>query len=280
MQFHPYSEIFPLLTGADLEGLAADIKANGQREPIWLFDGKVLDGRNRFLACQKAGVRCAHRIYRGDDPLGFVVSLNVSRRHLTESQRGMAAARIATLRQGIKPANLPVSTQTTAAETFKVSERTVRSARKVIEHGSPELQRAVEAGEVSVSRAASVAALPTGEQLAAAKAPADIDENWKPDADEDAYARLLEQEMAASIDKVFAADDRLAAAHEEIKRQAAEIATLKLSRDGYLNRTGELTRLVKREQNKLTRFERRVGELEAQNESLRERVALMEEAAA
>ena len=55
-------------------------KAHGVREPIWLFESKILDGRNRYSAAQGAGVDCPTRSYDGDDPLSFVVSANLRRR--------------------------------------------------------------------------------------------------------------------------------------------------------------------------------------------------------
>src|SRR5262245_52615879 len=100
IEFHPLSDLFPLLEGAEFEELVADIRANSVREPIWLYQGQILDGRNRWLASQAAGVECPTRIYEGDDPLGFVISLNLKRRHLSESQRAMVAAKLATLRDG------------------------------------------------------------------------------------------------------------------------------------------------------------------------------------
>ncbi len=102
MKFHPYAEIFPLLDGDDFDGLVADIKANGLRQVITLYQGKILDGRNRFLACQKANVSPKYHKFQGDDDaaLALVVSSNVHRRHLTPQQRAMAGARIATLRRG------------------------------------------------------------------------------------------------------------------------------------------------------------------------------------
>lgn len=167
MNFHPLSELFPLMQGREFDELVADVKTNGLREPIWTYDGKILDGRNRWRACEVAGL--AHRpmrAYEGDDPVSFVVSLNLHRRHLDESQRGMVAAKIATLPQGRpeESGKFAGLTQPHAAEMLNVSERTVRTARRVVEDGTPELVDAVSAGRVSVSAAADVAELPKEEQ--------------------------------------------------------------------------------------------------------------------
>ena len=52
---HPLSEAFPLLEGEELQALADDIKANGLREKLVVYDGMILDGRNRYAACTMAG---------------------------------------------------------------------------------------------------------------------------------------------------------------------------------------------------------------------------------
>lgn len=172
---HPLACLFPLMAEADLAALAADIDANGLREPIWLYEGMILDGRNRYRACGL--IDADHRVehYRGADPLGFVVSRNLHRRHLTESQRAMVAADIANMRQGERTdvaepsANLPKVSQAAAAAMVGVGERSVRDAVKVKAKAVPELAEAVKAGEVSVSAAAEVADLPPAEQKAAVK---------------------------------------------------------------------------------------------------------------
>lgn len=256
MKFHPYSEIFPLIEGVALDELAEDIRVNGLRDQIWTYEGKILDGRNRFIACERAGITPQFRKYIGSDPLAFVISLNVQRRHLTDAQRAMAAARIATMRQGERTdiASGDAKSQTAAAEELDVSRSSVQRARKVIDSGSKALQRAVDSGEVPLKKAAAVVDLPKPEQLAAAKkqpekpvAPAtNLDEKWEPDADEEAAHEAMEKEYAASIDKVMEADDKLSAAHKEIKRQAAEIAMLKQRRDGFQNERIEAIQLCKK----------------------------------
>jgi hypothetical protein len=106
----PLAELFPLIEGNDFDLLVADIKKNGVREPIWLYDDKILDGRNRYRAAKAAKVVCPTRVYRGDDPLSFVISLNLKRRHLDESQRAMVAKKLANMPLGgavYRSANLP-----------------------------------------------------------------------------------------------------------------------------------------------------------------------------
>src|ERR1041385_5743384 len=96
LEFHPIASLFPMMDDDELAELADDIRDQGQREPIILHEGKILDGRNRYLACERAAVEPIVENFSGDDPLAFVVSLNLIRRHLSESQRAMVAAKIAT----------------------------------------------------------------------------------------------------------------------------------------------------------------------------------------
>ena len=93
MEFHPIASIFPLMDDESLDSLAADIKQNGLREPIWLFEGKVLDGRNRSTACLIAGVKPETREFAGttEDAVNFVWSINKERRHLQPGQLVAAA---------------------------------------------------------------------------------------------------------------------------------------------------------------------------------------------
>ncbi len=101
LEFHPLANIFPLMEGKEFDDLCEDIAENGQLEPIWLDDeNRILDGRNRYRACTEMGIRPRTKRWVGGDALQFVVSLNLHRRHLTESQRANVAANIATKQQG------------------------------------------------------------------------------------------------------------------------------------------------------------------------------------
>lgn len=166
MKFHPLSELFPLMQGREFDELVADIKAHGLREPITTLDGMILDGRNRWRACEAAGAEPRTCEYHGEDPLGWVISLNLHRRHLDESQRAIVAAKIASMPQGRpeETGQLAGISQPAAAEMLNVGERSVRRAREVLDRGSDELITAVESGRVSVSAAAEVTELPKAEQ--------------------------------------------------------------------------------------------------------------------
>jgi hypothetical protein len=95
LQFHPLADIFPLMEGAEFDALVADIKANGLREQIVLYEGMILDGRNRYRACIAAGI--SPTTFNGDwiiDPAAFVISRNIRRRHLTAEQKGELIAKL------------------------------------------------------------------------------------------------------------------------------------------------------------------------------------------
>ena len=181
-QAHPAAHIFPMMKDEEYRDLKQSIAENGLREPVWVMpDGLILDGRNRAKACRELGVTPDVKVYDGDDPVAFVVDLNLHRRHLNESQRSMVAANIANLGHGgdrkrdqgsnwsleISP-DLPTPpapvTQRQAAEMMGVGRLSVQRAKKVIDQGTPELAEAVTTGKVKVSLASNIADLPEPDQ--------------------------------------------------------------------------------------------------------------------
>lgn len=88
---HPACKIFPALGEPELQELADDIATNGLRNPIVMYQKKILDGRNRWEACKIAKVEPHFTEFEGDDPIGWVVSQNLVRRHLNGIQRAVVA---------------------------------------------------------------------------------------------------------------------------------------------------------------------------------------------
>lgn len=77
--FHPLSEVFPLMRESEFLRLVASIRDHGLHQPIHLYEGQILDGRLRYLACLEAGVEPRFEEYVEDDPRGFLISMNVMR---------------------------------------------------------------------------------------------------------------------------------------------------------------------------------------------------------
>lgn len=188
MPYHPASEVFRLMGEEEYEAFKEDIRINGLMEPIWTYQGTILDGRNRYRACLELGIEPRFREWEGkSDPVAFVATLNLHRRHLDASQRAMVAARLielfedgakkrklASLRQGDE---IPVSPNLEIEETEKgkssgkaaaimnVSRGSTESARKVLNDGVPVLATLVDRGNMAVSAAEIVAKLPRDDQL-------------------------------------------------------------------------------------------------------------------
>jgi hypothetical protein len=94
MKNHPIADVWPMMDEAKLTELADDIRKNGQLVPVWLYEGKILDGRNRWAACKIAGVEPKTREYTGDEPTAFAVSLNDRRRHMNKGSLAAVAAEL------------------------------------------------------------------------------------------------------------------------------------------------------------------------------------------
>jgi len=180
---HEIAALFPLMSESELSDLAQDILQNGQREDIQVYQGRILDGRNRYRACVMADVEPRVKSYIGTDPIRDVLSWNLHRRHLTTSQRAMIATAVLPMLEeqakermkeaGVKAgrgrpmqeekggANLPTPVdgdeqhraRTDAATMLNVSPRSVQTAKKV-QQAAPELAEKVKAGEVSLNAAA------------------------------------------------------------------------------------------------------------------------------
>ena len=157
---HPAAEIFPLMSDTEFTGLVEDIREHGLKEAIVLCKGEILDGRNRYRACLEIGIepRLTEWNANGQSPEGYVVSKNLHRRHLNESQRAMVAGKIATMPQGTRTDIGSIDPKFTsndeAAEMLNISTPSVKRAKAVLRYGTPEEIDAVESGKTAVSTTA------------------------------------------------------------------------------------------------------------------------------
>ena len=171
LQQHPLSAAFPSMAEDDLAALAEDIRKHGQREPGVLYEGKVLDGWHRYLASQQAGAKFKSVAFDGDDPVAFVLSKNLLRRHLTVSQRAGCVVAAHNWKKPGRPGNSAAAAEFSTkqlADRAEVSERTIIHAKAAERAG---LGEAVRNGEVSAERAAEIAKLPKAKRAKALKEP-------------------------------------------------------------------------------------------------------------
>lgn len=173
---HPAARLFPRMfstnTGADhqqsFQDLQEDIRQNGQRETIKLWNGQILDGQNRWQACRSLKIvpRTEDVTDQVEDPYAYVASLNLHRRHLKTGQ--LAALGLELMdrykqeaadrqRSGRRAGDLGGRAAEVVGRMVNVSARTIDQARIVQEKGSDQLKAALWAGIVTVSRAARIA---------------------------------------------------------------------------------------------------------------------------
>ena len=181
MKYHEYANIYNMLTDEKMQNLAVTLKRDGQLIPITIYEGKILDGRNRYEACKIAGIECHSVEYTGDDPLQRVSNLNDHRRHDSTNQLALTGAKMANLRRGGQGGKLKVPmgtlksaiTQERAAELTGASLRNIKRAKPIVENGIPELEEMTRNDQVSIRAASTVAKLPEEEQREAVSKGAD-----------------------------------------------------------------------------------------------------------
>lgn len=256
-ELHPLCTLFPRMRGAEFAALRDDIKANGQREPIILHDGMILDGGNRYRACLDAKVEPSFMKFGGGDVVSFVLSANLHRRHLTAGQHAAIVASVTNWaaaqkhggdRKSDQGATLHLDSVADRAAASGASIRTQKTADKVAK-ANPALAVAVGHGETTLTKAA--------EQVGAAPrkkgatlhldSPADPELDNLRDSvrvlaeDNDRLAeRLAVESMDASEEEKAAAAELIAQLRADVKQLRAENSGLKSMRDSLQVENGAL----------------------------------------
>ena len=176
-EIHPAAELFPMLSDEAYAQLRDDIRQHGQLDEIILFEGRVLDGRNRLRACVELGIDPFHaELEECKSPVAYVLSKNLHRRHLTSSQLAAVATKALPLLEeeaGVrksegqksggrgKKKTLPNelgkdkhdrAAAEQAAKLTGSNRQYVQDAKKIAT-ADPELFKKVESGEVTIPQA-------------------------------------------------------------------------------------------------------------------------------
>ena len=173
MKLHTLAKLFPPMSDYEFELLQDDIKTNGCHTPLWLYDDMIIDGRHRFAACEELGITPEYKTFAGteEEMLAFVISQNLHRRHLSETQRATVAAELANMTIGNPKGKKTTTsiTQPTSARMLNVSQRSLSSAKVIKDNGSPLLKDKVAKGEITVSAGEKISKLPYEKQDKAIK---------------------------------------------------------------------------------------------------------------
>lgn len=206
---HPVADLFPMLADDELNDLAADIADRGLLHPVVLdTESRVLDGRNRLAACDRAGVKATATVYDGPDPDGYALAVNIERRNITKGQRGVILARFLEKH--------PAVLRHVANE---VSKATISKANVVLRH-APDLVEGVESGYVPLNEAY--------EEARARKQAADGDEArmTRLRADAPDLADLVTEERVSLSEAVATARQREDDRQGAIRRTAERLEQL------------------------------------------------------
>lgn len=264
MELHPLCSLFPRMSGPDFEALCEDIRANGLREPIVTHQGMILDGGNRHQACLTAGVDPQFVEFDGADPVTFVLSVNLHRRHLTPGQHAAIVASVTDWREAQthggsrrsdQGATLHLETVADRAAVSGASRRTQKMADQVAK-SDPELARAVGRGETTLTKAAKKVAAKKPKKPPKAKkvvALVAVEHEHGSEVDDLKEAvtilttenerlneRLAVEAMNASEEERTAASNLIAELRTTISVLKAENAAIKVSRDTLLTENAQL----------------------------------------
>jgi hypothetical protein len=193
MQIHELANILPRMSDDEFKALVDDIEQNGQLEAIWTYQGKIVDGRNRYNAIlrlqeQKHPIEPKFREWSGKGSLAaFIYSQNYHRRHLDSSQKAavslgfeeaFAEEAQARMRAGANQHTSPSQTfeqgskgraAEHAAKATGTNRQYVYDAKK-IKNSAPELLSEVRDGNLTIPEAKKVAELPLKERTQAVEA--------------------------------------------------------------------------------------------------------------
>lgn len=217
-----------------------------------LAQAQTIQQTKKILDVAHAAEIYAKRQKLGEEAMGMAASIKVEAlRKLGEMLKATPRAKGEILRGSI---SVPRGNDADTLAELGLTKKESAVAQKLAALPDEDFNQ-VRDGHVSIAKA--IAAVESTKPKAAPPPAADPEpENFGPDADELEAQAKAEAADAVWLQKLLDSDDKLAAAHAEIKRLNAVIATLEVARDGYMNGRNEAIKMVKRLQTRLDKLER------------------------
>ena len=163
--------IYPEMKEEAFLSLRSDIEKNGYdfKFPIWIYENKIIDGWNRYKACNELGITPIYETFVGDElqAITFILRTN-NRRDLTSYQRTLLALEFEEMFKEKAKENLgrnqysssqksaeskPIDTRNELAKIAKVSHDTISKVKKIQEKAPEEVKAKLATGEVSINAA-------------------------------------------------------------------------------------------------------------------------------
>ena len=239
LPMHELATLFPTMTNDEYAALKQNIAENGVDQPVCVWQGQIVDGRHRYLACGEMGIDPPIRYLNDDDdPVRFVLSANMDRRQLDEGQRAMVMATMKVMPWGTNRFSVEShqkdSTLKARAARAKVAESTQWYADEVLAFGDTEVIDRVRQGKVDGQKKLGISEAykaiqkikkaQKAEQKAAEQAEAERKAAQQARAEQEAAERAAaEQAQQEAAEKARAEREAAEKAAEEA-RQASERA--------------------------------------------------------
>jgi ParB-like chromosome segregation protein Spo0J len=177
------------LTTQEFLALERSLLKEGCRDALVLWGETLIDGHNRYTICQKHGIpfqtKQNDQFASIEDVMLWMIDNHLARRSVSNFQRGVLALRkkeiiterrkqqskqekVAEAEMAVKePDPVSVETRDEIAKVAGLSKPAVAQIEKIRKAATPELVEAVRAGTISINTAATIAALPSEQQVAA-----------------------------------------------------------------------------------------------------------------
>ena len=293
---HPLSAAFPAMTPEEFQELKYSIENIGVQNPITLLDGMVIDGWHRYSACVAVAMDCpVVELDPGIDPRDFVMAQNQARRHVTKAQLAMATTAVYAWKPPHREkahieCDLPAKTNAELASIAGVHANTITQAKTVTAQAAPAVVDAVKRGELGLPKAVAIAKLPPEQQAQAINKPLPRpvsvvpppktsqpddfslpqgegppegmnEDEFGPSPEEIAADEAADRAERELVQKMLAADDKVAMLFEEVKMLKAMVHRLERHRDELMNKAHALEQFLKKRTRECDRLHKELDAL-------------------